>query len=70
MKESFTKELKHFSVETGKLHVPCPYREETGIRIHVVVKDGICYRSENCMVFWCKYNRLKYDVDSILSFIW
>lgn len=61
---------KHFSETTGKLHVPCPHRKETGIAIHVVVKDGYCYRSEQCMVVWCKYNRLKSDLDTILSFVW
>lgn len=70
MKESFTKDHKHFSVETGKLHVPCPHWKETGINTHVVIRDGYCYRSEKCMVIWCKFNRMKSDLDSILSLLW
>jgi hypothetical protein len=61
---------KNYSIATGKLHIPCPYRQRTGINIHVVVKDGYCYRSEDCMVIWCKFNRLKSDIDSILSLFW
>lgn len=61
---------KHFSETTGKLHVPCPHSKETGIFIHVVVKDGYCYRSEQCMVVWCKFNRMKSDLDTLLSFVW
>ena len=61
---------KHFSITTGKLHISCPHPEKTGIKIHVVVKDGYCYRSEHCMVFWCKFNRLQSDIDSILSLAW
>ena len=58
---------KHFSLETGKLHIPCLYREKTGIGTHVVIKDGYCYRSEHCMIIWCKYNRMQSDIDSIIS---
>jgi hypothetical protein len=61
---------KKFSMMTGKFHMPCPYREETGVKINVVVKDGYCYRSEQCMVVWCRFNRLKSDLDTILSFLW
>ncbi|MBI5098817.1 MAG: hypothetical protein HZB30_06215 [Nitrospirae bacterium] len=61
---------KQFAVETGKLHIPCPYRERTEINIHVVVKDGYCYRSEECDVIWCKFNRIQTDIDSLISLIW
>ncbi len=61
---------KHYSVDTGKLHILCPHREKTHINVHVVVKDGFCYRSEHCMAIWCKFNRLQSDIDSILSLIW
>jgi hypothetical protein len=68
MKDPFMK--KQFAMETGKLHLPCPYSEKTGIHIHVVVKDGYCYRSEECTVIWCKFNRLQTDIDSLISLIW
>lgn len=61
---------KHFSDRTGKLHIYCPYREETGVTVHVVIKDGFCYRSEHCMVIKCKYNRLQTDIDTLLSLTW
>jgi hypothetical protein len=61
---------KHCSVTRGKLHVPCPYRESTGIDTHVVIKDGYCYRSDDCMIILCKYNRLQYDLDAVLSIVW
>ena len=61
---------KSYAVETGKLHLSCPHSERTGITIHVVVKDGYCYRSEQCMVIWCKFNRLQTDLDAFLSLIW
>jgi len=61
---------KSYAVETGKLHVPCPYKDKTGINIHVVVKDGYCYRSEECMIIWCKFNSLQTDLDAFLSIIW
>lgn len=68
MKDYFIQ--KRYAIETGKLHIPCPYREKTGINIHVVVKDGYCYRSERCMVIMCKFNRIQSDIDSILSLVW
>jgi len=61
---------KVYSIETGKLHTPCPYKEKTGINIHVVIKDGYCYRSEECTIIWCKFNRLQTDLDAFLSLIW
>jgi hypothetical protein len=59
---------KHYSEASGKLHVPCPYRKSTGINTHVVIKDGYCYR--DCLIIWCKYNRLKSDLESVLSIVW
>jgi hypothetical protein len=61
---------KSFSVETGKLHMPCPYRDKTGINVHVVIKGGYCYRSEQCMIIRCKFNRLQTDLDAVLSLVW
>jgi hypothetical protein len=61
---------KKFSELTGKLHLPCPHQERTGIRIHVVIKDGYCYRSEDCMVLECKYNRYQSDIERIISVTW
>jgi len=61
---------KSYSIETGKLHMTCPHKERTGINIHVVVKDGYCYRSEECMVIWCKFNSLQTDTEKLLSLIW
>jgi len=68
MKDPFMK--KQFAVETGKLHIPCPYREMTDVNVHVVIKDGYCYRSEECMIIWCKLNRIQTDIDSLISLIW
>lgn len=61
---------KSYAVETGKLHLPCPHKEKSGVNIHVVIKDGYCYRSEQCMVIWCKFNSLQTDLDAFLSLIW
>lgn len=61
---------KHFSEMTGKLHIPCPHRESTGIRVHVLIKEGKCYRSEQCMVIKCKFNRLQTDIGCLLSLTW
>lgn len=61
---------KKFSESTGKLHIYCPYKNRTGINIHVVIKDGICYRSGQCMVVECKYNALHSDIDAVLSVTW
>ncbi|MBC8413397.1 MAG: hypothetical protein ISR96_01580 [Nitrospira sp.] len=68
MKDPFMPKV--FSTETGKLHMPCPYSERTGVCTHVVIKDGYCYRSENCMVIWCKFNKIQQDLDSFLSLVW
>lgn len=61
---------KHYSEATGKLHIPCPHRETTGINVHVIIKYGACYRSEQCMVVKCKFNRLQSDVGHLLSLTW
>jgi hypothetical protein len=63
-------ERKRFSEMTGKLHLPCPFKEKTGISIFVVIKDGHCYRSGDCMVVECKYNSIQSDLKSILSVTW
>jgi hypothetical protein len=61
---------KHFSEETGKLHIPCPHSHLTGIKVHVVIKDGYCYRSRECMVIKCKFSYLQTDLKSLLSLTW
>jgi hypothetical protein len=61
---------KHYCETTGKLHIPCPCRELTDINTHVVIKNGYCYRSEECMVVKCKYNRIQSDFKSLLSILW
>jgi hypothetical protein len=61
---------KRFCEFTGKLHIPCPHKEKSGIYIHVVVKGGYCYRSDECMVIECKFNRLQGDIERILSVTW
>ena len=61
---------KHYSDASGKLHIQCPYRAETGINVHVVIKEGFCYRSEQCLVIKCRYNRLQTDIRSMLSLTW
>jgi hypothetical protein len=68
MKDPFRQ--RHYCETTRKLHVPCPHCEKTGINVHVVVKDGHCYRSEHCTVIWCKYNRLQSDIETLLSLTW
>ncbi len=61
---------KHFSETTGKLHIPCPHRHLTGINVHVVIKEGYCYRSEECMVIKCKFSHLQTDLERLLSLTW
>ena len=61
---------RHFSESTGKLHIPCPHREQTGVSVHVVIKDGYCYRSEQCMLCSCKYHRQQSDIAFVLSVTW
>lgn len=61
---------KRFSEASGKLHIPCPHKESTGIKVHVVIKEGYCYRSEQCMVIKCKFNRLQSNIDYVLSLTW
>ncbi len=61
---------KHYSETTGKLHIPCPHSKSTGVEVHVVIKDGYCYRSGDCMVIKCKFNRLQSDIGCLLSLTW
>jgi hypothetical protein len=61
---------KHYSDTTGKLHTPCPFKEITGVNVHVIVKNGICYRSRQCMIVRCKFNCLQADLESLLSIVW
>jgi hypothetical protein len=61
---------KRYSDTTGKLHIPCPHCKTTGIGVHVVIKDGCCYRSVQCMVIGCKFNRLQTDIRSLISLTW
>ena len=61
---------RRFSERTGKLHIYCPYRTETGITVHVVIKEGCCYRSRDCMVLRCKYNASQTDPSTVLSLVW
>lgn len=68
MKETFID--KHSSTEGGKIHLPCPYHKDTGVKTHIVLKDGYCYRSGDCMIITCKHNRLQYDIEAVLSLVW
>ncbi|MEK6580877.1 MAG: hypothetical protein AABY50_10900 [Nitrospirota bacterium] len=68
MKNAFVE--KRYSEATRKLHLPCPHSGETGINIHVVLKNGVCYRSDVCMVIKCKFNRIQSDVKALLSLVW
>jgi hypothetical protein len=61
---------KRYSETTGKLHIPCPFKERTGIKIHVVIKGRYCYRSDECMVLECKYNKSRTKIENILSMTW
>ncbi len=61
---------KRYSEATGKLHIPCPHAGTTGINVHVVIREGYCYRSENCMMLQCKFNLLQTDLESLLSLTW
>jgi hypothetical protein len=61
---------KRYSEATGKLHIACPFARNTGIYVHVVVKGGYCYRSENCMMLKCKFSHLQTDLESLLSLAW
>ncbi len=61
---------KRYSESTGKLHIPCPFAKNTGINVHVVIKGGLCYRSENCVVVKCKFSHLQTDLESLLSLTW
>jgi hypothetical protein len=61
---------KRYSESTGKLHIYCPYREKTGINVHVVIKEGYCYRSRQCLVVQCKFNSIQLDIDALLSLVW
>lgn len=61
---------KKFSEMTGKLHMICPHSDRSGVTVHVVIRDGICYRSEICMVLDCKYNKFQSDIERIMSITW
>lgn len=62
--------VKRFSEVTGKLHIPCPHKEKSGIGVHVVIKNGYCYRSGECMVIECKFNRIQSKIEDVLSVAW
>lgn len=62
--------IRRFDEATGKLHMQCPHSEKTGIYVHVVIRDGYCYRSGECMVVECRFNRLQGDIKSLLSITW
>ncbi len=59
-----------YSEATGKLHILCPHRGKTGIAVHVVIREGHCYRSKQCMVINCKFNVLQSDIQCLLSLAW
>jgi len=61
---------KRYSEPAEKLHIPCPYSSMTGINVHVVIKNGHCYRSESCLVLKCKFNRMQSDIKTLLSLTW
>lgn len=61
---------KRFCETTGKLHIMCPHVRKSGVSVHVVVRDGVCYRSRECMVVECKFNAIQKDIDSLLSITW
>jgi len=61
---------KRFSESSGKLHMPCPHPKKSGVYIHVVIKGGYCYRSGDCLVFECKFNKTQSDLKSVLSVVW
>ena len=52
---------------TGKLHMPCPFKQITGVNMHVVVKNGFCYRSKQCMAVKCRFNRLQSNLECLLD---
>ena len=59
-----------FSEATGKLHILCPHRDRTEISVHVVIREGHCYRSRQCTVINCKFNVLQSDLPCLLSLTW
>ncbi len=59
MQQSFFR--KRYSNGMDKLHVMCPCPDRTGINIHVVIKEGACYRSRTCLASDCKYNKTPTD---------
>jgi hypothetical protein len=61
---------KRYSERSGKLHIQCPFKDRTGIRTHVVIKGRYCYRSDECMVIECKYNKSRTKIENILSMTW
>lgn len=65
-----SKKDKSFSEMSGKLHIPCPFKEQTGISTHVVIRGRYCYRSDDCLVIQCKYNRHHNKIEDVLSVTW
>ena len=61
---------KHYSEATGKLHIPCPHKQKSGVYVHVVIREGSCYSSGECMVFECKFNNMQGKLETILSVAW
>ena len=59
-----------YSEMTGKLHIQCPHRKLTGVCTHVVIMGRYCYRSDNCMVLKCKYNKTRDNIENVLSMTW
>ena len=59
-----------YSERTGKFHTLCPHAGQSGVTTHVVVKDEICYRCKDCMVFECRFHAKHGDVETILSVAW
>lgn len=70
MKKSAVLQEKRYSEATGKLHMSCPHNEKTGINVHIVIKEGECYKSGQCMVVECRYNNFQEDVERLISVTW
>ena len=50
--------------------MPCPHRDKTGINIHVVIKEGVCYKAGQCLVVECKHNTFQEELESLISVTW
>jgi hypothetical protein len=61
---------KKFSEYSGKLHKPCPHRDKSGINIHVVIKEGVCYKAGQCLVVECKHNTFQEELEDLISVTW